>query len=103
MKKVYIVFDSRTGTTKKYGEQIGKYIGEKGMEASLCSIKEYDGTILDKADIVLLGCWTNGLMFFAQHPNKDWIKFANKLPDMENKIVGLFTTYTWQQEACFVK
>jgi hypothetical protein len=41
----------------------------------------------------MLGCWTNGLMIFAQHPDKAWKKFVEEMPDIRKKTLVLFTTY----------
>jgi flavodoxin len=93
MNKAVIIYNSKTGTTKKYAEEIGEYIKAKGFDVRLSSIQEYREELLDKADYVLLGCWTSGLIFFLQHPQKDWNDFAIKLPNMPDTKMALFTTY----------
>ena len=37
MKKAVIIYHSKTGTTKKYGEEIGEYLKNKGVDAQVTS------------------------------------------------------------------
>ena len=93
MKKVAIIYNSKTGTTKKYAEEIGAYLKSKDLEVNTLSIQEYSAEMLDQVDYLLLGSWTNGLMFFFQRPDKVWNDFATKLPDSIKSKTALFTTY----------
>ena len=93
MKKAAIIYNSRTGITKKYAEEIGDYLSNKGLETNVLPIQQYDDAILDDIDYLLLGCWTNGLMFFLKHPDKEWKTFAAKLPNPLKPKTALFTTY----------
>ena len=91
--KVSIIYNSHSGTTKGFSEAIGKYLSEKGIENQVGSVGNYDKTYLQSADVVLLGCWTSGLMIIAQHPDGLWKKFTREMPAIREKRVGLFTTY----------
>ncbi|MCF8363831.1 MAG: flavodoxin domain-containing protein [Prolixibacteraceae bacterium] len=93
MEKAVIIYKSKTGTTKKYAEEIASYVMKKEIEANVMSIQEYSDEVLENADYLLLGCWTSGLMFFLQHPDKDWKAFASKLPHPIKAKTALFTTY----------
>ena len=91
--KAAIIYNSKTGTTKKYAEAIGEYLQVKNTEVALSSIHEYKDEILQDADYLLLGCWTQGLIFFLQHPEKAWVNFAKLLPENMKSRIILFTTY----------
>jgi len=93
MKKVAIIYNSKTGTTKKYAEEIGAYLKSQDLEVNTLSIQEYSAEILDNVEYLLLGCWTNGMMFFLQKPEKAWNDFASRLPDSIKSKTALFTTY----------
>lgn len=93
MKKAVILYNSRTGTTKKYAEEIGKYLETKEINAQVSSTQQYRPESLDQADYVLLGCWTSGLFIILQHPNDVWNNFAAQLPSMPEAKLALFTTY----------
>jgi flavodoxin len=91
--KASIIYNSHSGTTKAFASAIGTYLSEKGIENRVGSIDNYNREFLASADIVLLGCWTSGLMIIAQHPDRPWQHFASRLPDLLGKRMGLFTTY----------
>jgi hypothetical protein len=58
---------------------------------------------LAAADIVLLGCWTNGLFVVMQHPDQPWIDFVREIPALDGPRVGLFTTYRLLTGSMFAK
>jgi flavodoxin len=88
-----IVYRSRTGTTGRFAEEIGAHLRTLGVETSVASVGDADRTAVAAADVVLLGCWTDGLIVVGQHPDQPWIDFARALPDLSGKKLGLFTTY----------
>lgn len=93
MKKAVVIYQSKTGITKKFAGEIAAYLAGKQMEVENLSIAEYASGKAEKADYVLLGCWTSGfLLFFLQHPDSPWKKFAGSLPELPGRI-ALFTTY----------
>ena len=93
MKKAAIIVNSKTGTTRQYAEEISKYLKSKGLDTQVTSIQAYSEDMLNNVDYVLFGCWTIGLMVILQHPDKDWVNFAAKLPSKPDMKVALFTTY----------
>ena len=93
MKTAVILYHSKTGTTKKYAEEISKYLQSSGLDTQVTSIQTYSEDMLNNADYVLFGCWTSGLMVILQHPEKEWVDYAAKLPSMPDVKVALFTTY----------
>lgn len=101
--KTSIIYNSHSGTTKTFAEEIGKFLAEKGVDHRVSSIEDYDKEYLLTSDIVLLGCWTSGLMIFAQHPNGAWKKFAKDMPAIKEKSVALFTTYKLATGSMFRK
>lgn len=93
MKKALIIYHSKTGTTKKYGFAIRDFLLCQGIEAKAIPIQNFVPEDLNNTEIILLGCWTSGLFIMMQHPDKEWVEFAQKLPDLNVKKIGLFTTY----------
>ena len=93
MKTAVIIYNSKTGTTKKYAEEIADYLKSKGISIRISSIQAYQEQLLNNPDYVLLGSWTNGLMVILQHPDNEWKAFATKLPNMPSAKLALFTTY----------
>src|ERR1035437_869504 len=91
--KAIILFQSKKGTTKKFGEEISSFLNLKKIEAKVCSVQDFNADDLATADYVFLGCWTNGMFLMFQHPDKAWAKFAEQLPALDGKKVVMFTTY----------
>ena len=101
--KTCIIYNSHSGTTKAYAEEIGKFLSGHGIESRVSSIEDYDKEYLLSSDLVMLGCWTSGLMIFAQHPDRAWKKFVKDMPVIRNKTLALFTTYKLATGSMFRK
>ncbi len=93
MKKGLVIYHSKTGLTQGFGRYINIFLKENNVESKAISIDEYKDGEAQDADVILLGCWTSGLMVLLQHPEQAWVDFAKKLPDLSDKKIGLFTTY----------
>lgn len=93
MKTAAILYHSKTGTTRKYAEEITSYLESKGISAKISPIQAYREDLMNDVDYVFLGCWTSGLMVILQHPEKEWVDFAAKLPSMPSAKLVFFTTY----------
>jgi flavodoxin len=102
-KKVLIIYNSQKGTTKKYGNEIGKFLRSEDVDSKVISISEFNASEIDRYDSVMLGCWTSGLLVCMQHPQQEWTDFAKKLPDLKNKKIGFFTTYKIATGSMFKK
>jgi flavodoxin len=103
MKQALVIYHSKTGTTKKYANEIGKYLESKAVSARILSTAEFQPDMTENMDYVLLGCWTNGLFFILQHPDKAWKDFARKLQAAPNAKLALFTTYKFVTGSMFRK
>jgi flavodoxin len=93
MKKALIIYHSKTGTTKNLANEIGNFCNQNGIDPQVVSIEEFKKDALKDVDYLFLGCWTHGLMILFQHPDEHWVKFADSLPELKGKKIGLFTTY----------
>jgi len=103
MKTAAVVYRSRTGTTRRYAEEIAAYLRTRGVASQVSSIGECDMSQLADVDYLLLGCWTNGLMVVLQHPDDPWLAFARDLPPVARARVGVFTTYKLLTGTMFAK
>ncbi len=92
-KTVLIIYHSKRGTTQKYAAEIAFYLKSKGMETKVTSISKFKAVDIENVDYIFFGCWTSGLLFILQHPEKEWVEFANKLPQNLLAKTALFTTY----------
>lgn len=91
MKKVLIVFDSKTGKTKQMAGDIAEGISKKGCETAVRGIDEIKTeTELQGFDAYLFGCPT----YFEQITDemKSFL-FMAKRADLAGKIGGSFGSY----------
>ena len=93
MTTAMVVWESVTGVTERFAEEIASYLKVRGLDASSISIADCDERTLDRYDLVLFGCWTSGLLVIGQHPDKEWVEFVGKIPGLRHPRVALFTTY----------
>ena len=103
MKSALILYNSKTGTTARFAAEIGKFLEHHRIQTKICSIFDFEPSDVPPSDYVVLGCWTNGLMVFYQHPERVWVEFSRQLPDLSGKKVGLFTTYLVATGSMFKK
>jgi flavodoxin len=103
MPTAAVVYRSATGTTRRLAEDIGAYLASRGITTSVQSVSDADPASLAGVDIVLLGCWTSGLLIVAQHPDEPWLAFVRELPALGQGRVGLFTTYKLATGSMFAK
>jgi flavodoxin len=88
-----VVYYSKTGRTRQMAWEIDKYLKENNLESKMISVYDVRPEDITQSEIVLLGCWTHGLFFILQHPDKTWREHAARFPDLNGKKVGFFTTY----------
>ena len=69
MKKAIIFYNSITGTTKNYAQEIGEYLQTKQIVTLCLPAEEFQESLLQDTDFLLLGCWTKGLMVIFQKPD----------------------------------
>ena len=93
MKQALVIYHSQTGNTRGLGIDIHNLCKTIGLNSKIIATDEYTPAALENVDYLFLGCWTHGLMFFLQHPEQIWVDFAQKLPELKNTKIILFTTY----------
>jgi len=93
MKSALITFNSKKGKTLAYAGAIKQYLESRGVSVRMVSVADCEPHHYEGVDAVFLGCWTSGLMIIAQKPEKRWMDYAKKVPDLKDKKIVLFTTY----------
>jgi flavodoxin len=101
MTTAVVVYRSRTGTTRRLAEEIGAHLRARGLDTRVGSVGEIEPASLAQADVVLLGCWTSGLLLVGQHPDAPWIDFAHDVPSLAGRRVALFATYKLRTGSMF--
>ena len=101
--KAHVTYLSKTGITRKYASEIDTFLRANQTESIMQNIHDVNPEDAGLADLVLLGAWCHGLFILLQHPDKPWVEFARKLPDLSGKKVALFTTYKLATGSMFRK
>lgn len=91
--KVAIVYDSRTGTTAKAAEAMGKALEDRGHQCHVQAVAKADPAEVSRADLICVGSWTQGLFVILQHPTKESLRFIERLGDLSGKQAVVFCTY----------
>ena len=93
MKTALIIYQSKKGTTRRFGNEIGRFLSDTGIQTKTLSIEDCEKSALASADYLFLGCWTKGWMVINQHPDNLWKKWAQSVEIPQGAQVALFTTY----------
>lgn len=88
-----IFYKTRTGITRRLADNIRDYLTSHGIATGIKPVEDYKENDIEGIDYLFLGCWTAGLMVIFQGPERLWIDFAKRLPDLSGTTVILFTTY----------
>jgi hypothetical protein len=91
MKKALIIVENKNNTNKKFGEEIAKFLLNRGLSAELIPINSFEPKKLEGADYLLLSGWNNGILF--SRTDNDWISFVKRLPTLNGIKTALFATY----------
>lgn len=86
-----VIYESLTGTTAKASAMIAKKLSARGLTTSVYPVDNIDFQALSDASLVIVGGWTDGLVFFGQKPGRAW-KLA-EMPAIAGKRAVVFATY----------
>ncbi len=89
--KAVVIYESLTGNTRKAAGLIAAELGRQGVPATVSPITAIDYQALEDADLVIVGSWTDGLLFFGQRPGR--AGRLRKLPFIAGKRCVVFCTY----------
>ncbi len=89
--RALVIHESLTGNTRKAAGHIVTELRSEGWEAGECSSRNVDLGALQRADVVIVGTWVDGLILFGQRPGGAG-KLA-KLPLLGDKPTYVFVTY----------
>jgi len=86
-----VIYESLTGNTRRAGEMIGGELAGNGVEVSVCPTNRIDYQALAKADLVIIGTWTDGLLLVGQRPGR--AGRLRNLPVIDGKRCLVYVTY----------
>ncbi len=86
-----MLYESMTGNTKRAAEMLGGAARAAGAEVSVRPVAEPDLHELARADALLIGTWTDGMILFGMRPGG--ARRLRAMPLIHGKPVGIFCTY----------
>jgi hypothetical protein len=89
--RAIVIYESLTGNTRKAAGLIVAELIAQGVSAIACPITRIDYQALSRADIVIVGSWTDGIFVVGQRPGRAGRLRA--LPVVDGKRALVFCTY----------
>ncbi len=86
-----IIYESMTGTTKRAASLIADRLYHHGVESTVFPVTAYNPDEVARAELVIGGSWTDGLLVVGQRPGR--AKRFHQLPDLTDKRAAVFCTY----------
>jgi len=65
---VAVVYESKTGTTRKVALGIGDELFTRGVRCTTAPAAKVDASVADGADLLVIGTWVDGLFAVGQRP-----------------------------------
>jgi flavodoxin len=89
--KALVIWESLTGTTRKAAERIAAGLRAGGVETTVSPVSAVDLAALSAADVVVVGSWTDGLVFVGQKPGRQSRLWS--MPYLTGKRAFVYCTY----------
>jgi flavodoxin len=89
--KALVIWESLTGTTRKAAEHIAAGLRAGGVETTVSPVSAVDLAALSAADVVVVGSWTDGIVFVGQKPGRQSRLWS--LPFLTGKRAFVYCTY----------
>ena len=90
--KAIVVYESLTGKTAKAANLIAADLAAAGVPVTAVSnVTDIDLQALAEADLVIVGTWVDGLVFFGQRPGRQGRLWG--LPALAGKQAVVYVTY----------
>ncbi len=86
-----VLYESLTGKTRLAGERLAGELTAAGIATVACSVTAVDYQALQRADLVVVGSWVDGLVLFGQRPGREGRIRA--LPSLVGKKAVVYLTY----------
>jgi hypothetical protein len=86
-----LIYESLTGNTRKAGELIAAKLAAQGVTAVACPVDRIDYQALSRADLVIVGSWTDGIFVVGQRPGR--AHRLRAMPVLDGKRALVYCTY----------
>lgn len=95
MAKVAIVYWSGSGNTEAMAQAVEEGAKDAGAETLLSFVSDTSAADVAAYDHVILGCPAMGNEDLEEYEFEPF--FAELLPSLKDKVVGIFGSYAWNQ------
>jgi flavodoxin len=89
--KAVVLYESLTGNTRKAAGIIGAELERGGVATTVASITSVPYQAVAEADLIIVGTWTDGMIFVGQRPGRTGR--LKKLPYIAGKRCAVFCTF----------
>jgi flavorubredoxin len=86
-----VIYESLTGNTARAGQAIAAALTAEGLPTTAYPITKIDYQQLSRADLVIVGSWTDGLVFVGQRPGR--LGRITSMPALAGKRAVVYLTY----------
>ena len=89
--KAVVIYESLTGNTRRAAQVIGDELARADVDVTVCPVTAVDHQALARADLVVVGSWTDGFIVGGQRPGR--VGRLRRLPVLDRKRCAVFCTY----------
>jgi flavodoxin len=86
-----VIYESLTGNTAKAGQRIAAELTAAGVPTKAYNVTNISYQALADADLVIVGSWTDGLVFVGQKPGR--VGRIKTMPTLAGKRAVVYLTY----------
>jgi flavodoxin len=94
MMRVLVLYQSRSGNTRKAAEAVANAARDEGHTVTIKSVIEVQKADIENADMLFIGTWIQGFILFGVKPAGATL-WVPALPSLQGKPVGVFCTYAF--------
>lgn len=93
--EMHVAYEGRRGRARRAAEAIAEAAASRGVATLTRSINEVAAEDLQKAEALVVGCWTRVDTPFGGEPVRRMTDWLQGLPDLDGKPIGVFCTYAF--------
>ncbi len=90
---VVVVADSLGGHTRSVADTIAEVVGTTGATVEVCRLQDATRAVLARADLLVVGTWTEGLVVARVGPSSATKEWLAALPPLAGTRAVVFCTY----------
>lgn len=91
---VLVLYESRGGTTRATAEAVATAMRARGKDSMLRPLGEVTDSHVRGADLVVLGTWVKGFVWFNVGPPNPVRSWLRRCPELGGKTAAVFCTYS---------